>query len=141
MATFTMFYSLPDALSEKVHNWGTDQLKLALTNAANPPSRSNTKLSDLTEISYTNCSPRNVTTTSANQSSGVLKLILAVLTITASGGSMAAFRYIILYNDSATNKELIGYIDMGSDVTLLDTHNVPVNFDQTNGVLSTSLTP
>lgn len=34
MATFTKFNSFVEALAEKVHNLGSDQLKVALTNSA-----------------------------------------------------------------------------------------------------------
>lgn len=130
------FNSFVEALAEKVHNLGSDQLKVALCASANAPIATNTKLSDLTEISYTNLSSRNITTTSSSQTSGTYKLILQNLVLTASGGSVATFRYIVLYNDTATNKELIGYADYGSDVSLSDTQNITISFDGTNGAIS-----
>ncbi len=133
MASFTKFNSFVEALAEKVHNLGSDTLKIALTNSA--PSASNTQLSDITEITYTNLSARTVTTSSSAQSSGTYKLVLADLVLTASGGSVAAFRYVVLYNDTATNDELIGYFDYGSSVTLADTETFTIDFDATNGVL------
>ena len=132
MATYTKFNSFVEAVAEKVHNLGSDQLKIALTNSA--PSASNTQLSDLTEISYTNCSSRNVTTSSSTQTSGTYKLVCADLTLTASGGSVGPFRYVVLYNDTATNDELIAYYDYGSSITLNDGDSFVVDFDGTNGV-------
>ena len=52
MATPTTFNSLPEALAEKVHNFSSDTLKIALTNTA--PSAANTQLTDLTEITAGN---------------------------------------------------------------------------------------
>ena len=136
MASFNKFNSFVEAIAEKIHNLGSDQLKIALTAAANAPVASNTQLSNLTEISYTNLSSRNVTTSSSSQTSGTYKLVLADLVLTASGGSVATFRYVVLYNDTATNDELIGWYDYGSNVTLADGDTFTIDFDGTNGVLT-----
>jgi len=117
----------------KVHNLASDQLKVFLTNSA--PSASNTQLSNITEISYTNLSTRNITTTSSTQSSGTYKLILVDLTLTASG-SVGPFRYVGVYNDTATNDELICWYDYGSSVTLNSGDQFVVDFDGSNGLFS-----
>ncbi len=134
MATFNKFNSFVEALAEKVHNLGSDTLKVALTNSA--PSATNAVLTDITEISYTNLSARTLTVTGSAQTSGTYKLTITDLVLTASGGSVATFRYVVLYNDTATNKELIGYYDKGSGVTLADTDTFTIDFDATNGVLT-----
>ena len=134
MASFVKFYSFVEALAEKVHNLGSDQLVVALTATANQPAQSNTQLSNLTQISYTNLSSRNITTSSSSQSTGTYKLVLADLVLTASG-SVAAFQYVVIYNDTATNDELIGYYDYGSALTLSNGETFTINFDGTNGVL------
>lgn len=136
MASYNKFNSFVEALAEKVHNLGSDQIAVALCAAANAPVVGNTQLSDLTEISYTNCSSRNVTTSTSAQTSGTYKLVCADLTLTASGGSVGPFRYIVLYNDTATNDELIGWYDYGSDLTLADGESLTIDFDGTNGVLT-----
>ena len=132
MATFTKFNSFVEAVAEKVHNLGSDTLKVALTNSA--PTSSNTKLSDITEISYTNCSSRTLTISSSAQTSGTYKLVISDLVLTASG-TVGPFRYIVIYNDTATNKELIGYYDYGSSLTLANTDTLTLDFDGTNGLL------
>ncbi len=136
MATFTKFNSFVEALAEKVHNLGSDSLVLALCASANAPVATNTQLSQLTQISYTNLSSRAITTTSSSQTSGTYRLILADLVLTASGGSVAPFRYAVIYNDTATNDELIGFYDYGSDVTLANGETMTVDFDGTNGVVA-----
>ena len=133
MAAYTKFNSFVEAIAEKVHNLGSDAIMVALCNTA--PVAGNAVLTDLTQIAYTNCSSRAVTTTSSAQTAGTYKLVLADLVLTASGGSIAAFRYVVLYNNTATNKELIGFFDYGSSLTLLDTETLTLDFDGTNGVL------
>lgn len=134
MAAFTKFNSFVAAVANKVHNLSADQLQVALTATANAPVATNTQLSNLTEISYTNLSSRVVTTTSSTQTAGVEKLLCAALTLTASG-AVAAFQYVVLYNNTATNKELIGWYDFGSATTMANADTFTVGFDQVNGVL------
>jgi len=125
MATYTKFNSFVEALAEKVHNLGSDQLVVALTNSA--PSASNTVLANITQISYTNLSSRNITTSSSSQTSGTYSLVLADLTLTASG-SVGPFRYVVIYNDTATNDELIAYYDYGSSITMANGETFLIDF-------------
>lgn len=135
MATYNKFDSFVEALAEKVHNLGSDQLVIALTASANAPVATNTILANLTQISYTNLSSRNLTTSSSSQTSGTYKLVLADLTLTAGGGAVAAFRYVVIYNDTATNDELIAWYDYGSSLTLNDGESLLLDFSAANGVL------
>lgn len=132
MASYTKFYSFVEAVAEKTHNLGSDSLKVALTNTA--PSQSNTVLANITEISYTNLSSRALTISSSAQTSGTYKLVLSDLVLTATG-SVGPFRYIVIYNDTATNDELIGYYDYGSSITLGTGDTFTLDFDGTNGVI------
>lgn len=136
MATFNKFNSFVEALAEKVHNLGSDQIVVALCAAANAPVAGNTQLSNLTQIAYTNLSTRNVVTVSSAQTGGVYKLTLTDLLLTASGGSVAPFRYAVLYNDTATNDELIGWYDYGSDITLNNGDSLTIDFDAAAGALT-----
>lgn len=126
MATFNKFNSFSEALAEKVHNLGSDQLTVALTNSA--PLATNTVLANITEISYTNCSTRNITTVSSTQTSGTYTLVLTDLVLTASGGSVGPFRYVVVYNNTAASDELIGWVDYGSSITLADTETLTIDF-------------
>lgn len=136
MASYNKFNSFVEALSEKVHNLSADTLTVALCAAASAPVAGNSQLSNLTQIAYTNLSSRAITTSSSSQSSGTYKLILSDLTLTASGGSVATFRYVVIYNDTATNDELICWFDNGSDVTLASGETFTIDFDGTNGLFS-----
>lgn len=137
MATFNKFNSFVEALAEKVHNLGSDTLKIALTNSA--PLATNTVLANITQITAANgytAGGNTASITSSSQTSGTYKLVLGDVTFTASGGAMAAFRYAVLYNDTATNDELIGWYDYGSSITLADTETFTVDYDPTNGALT-----
>lgn len=132
----TKINSFVEKLAEKSFNLGSDQLKIALTNTAHTSTWS--QLSELTQISYTNLSgatPLNLTTSSSAQTGGTYKLVLADLTLTATG-AVGPFQYIYIYDDSATNKELIAYYDYGSAVTLASGDTFTIDFDATNGVLT-----
>ncbi len=135
MATFNKVNSFVEALAEKVHNLGSDTLTVALCAAANAPTASNTVLANLTQISYTNLSSRAITTSASSQTSGTYKLVLNDLVLTASG-AVSTFRYIAVYNDTATNDELIGWLDYGSDVTLANGETFTIDFDGSNGLLT-----
>lgn len=133
MATFNKFQPFVEALAEKVHNLGSDQLKVALTNSS--PLATNGVLADITEISYTNLSSRDITTSSSSQTGGTYKLVLGDLTLNATG-AVSTFRYVVLYNDTAASDNLIGWYDHGSEVTLADGESYTIDFDPTNGALT-----
>lgn len=138
MATFNKFNSFVEAVAEKKHDLGADTLKVMLTLTA--PVATNTVKANLTEIAAGNgytAGGNTATQTTSAQTSGTYKLVLAdPATWTASGGAIANFRYAVLYNDTATNKELIGWWDYGSTVTVNTGETFTVDFDPTNGVLT-----
>jgi len=137
MATFNKFNSFVEAVAEKVHNLGSDTLKVVLTNSA--PSATNTVLANITQIANGNGYTTGGSTaaqSSSAQSSGTYKLVLDPVVFTATG-SMGPFRYAVLYNDTATNDELIGWHDYGSAVTLANAgETFTVDYDGSAGVLT-----
>jgi hypothetical protein len=138
MATFNKINSFTTKCLTKVHNLATDQMKVALTNTA--PVATLNQYSELTApLATTNLSgatPFNVTTTSCTNSSGTTcKLILVDLVLTATG-AVGPFRYVALYNDTASNDELIGWYDYGSSISLANGETFTIDFDGSNGVLT-----
>jgi hypothetical protein len=134
MAAFNKFNCFVEDLAEKKHNLGSDTLTVALCASGNAPVVTNTVLANLTQISYTNLSTRAITTTTSAQTSGIYKLVLADLVLTASG-TVADFRYIVIYNDTATNDELIGWYDYGTNISMATSDTTTIDFDATNGVM------
>jgi hypothetical protein len=119
MATWSIVNSFKEAVAEKVHNLGGDVLKVALTNTA--PSLSNTVLTDITQIGATGgYVAATVTINSSAQSGGTYTLSHDAVTFTATGADFDAFRYVVLYNDTAATDELIGYVDYGVSYVLPD---------------------
>tara|TARA_B100001758_G_scaffold97541_1_gene83404 strand:+ start:23746 stop:24186 length:441 start_codon:yes stop_codon:yes gene_type:complete len=144
MAVFNKLNGFVEHLAEGVHNLGSDQLVLALSNVA--PSAettvpttttANCVLANVTEITYTGLSSRQVTTSSGSQSSGTYRLTLADLTL-SSTGTVGPFRYIYLYNDAPTSPAdpLIGYFDYGANLTLNNGESLTIDFDQASGALT-----
>ena len=123
MATFNKYNSFVEHLAEKVHNLGSDTLKVMLSNTA-PNAGTHTVRADASEISggngYTS-GGNTASVSSSAQSGGVYTLVLSdPATWTASGGTIGPFRYAILYNDTPTSPAdpLIGWWDYGSSITL-----------------------
>lgn len=137
MATYVKFNAFVEHLAEKVHNLGSDTLTVALTNTA-PTAATDSVLADITQITYTNLSARVLTISSSAQTSGTYKLTIADLVLTASGGSVGPFRYVVIYNDTPTSPAdpLICYFDRGDSITLQDGETLTLDFDGTNGLLT-----
>jgi len=142
MATFS---KVNDFVENAVHNMDleSDQIVVALSNTApgsetsDPTADGNGVLANVTQITYTNLSSRNVTTSSSGQTAGTYKLVLADLTLTSTGGSTGPFRYVYLYNDSVATPAdpIVGYYDYGSSLTLNDGDSLTIDFSAANGVL------
>ena len=137
MASFNKINDFVQDLGEEVHDLASDQLVVALTNTA--VVATNGQLSDLTAvIANTNLGGAgafNITTTSFTNTTGTSKLILADLVLTATGAA-GPFRYVAIYNDTASNDELIGWYDYGSSVTLANGDTFTLNFDGSAGALT-----
>lgn len=142
MASFTKVNDFVENAVEGM-NLGSDTLIVALSNTApasetsNPTADGNGVLANVTQISYTNLSSRTLANVTSAQTSGTYKLSADDLTLTASGGSVAAFRYIYIYNDTVTSPAdpLIGIYDYGSSLTLNDGDTFTIDIGA-NGILT-----
>jgi hypothetical protein len=136
MATLTLFESLSEAKHLAKINFATDTFKVYLTNTA-PDAAADATLADLpTEIANGNGYTTGgvaVTVSSATQTAGTFKWVLADLTLTAVTGSMGTFRYACIYSDTSTDDDLVGYLDNGSSVTLTVGQTYTFDFNASNG--------
>ena len=126
----------------------SDQFKVALSNTAPgsetpnvPTADGNGIIGNVTEIDYSNfqnglTTGLNITTTSSTQTGGTYKLVLADLTLTATG-VIPAFQYVYIYDDTVGSpaKPLVGYYDYGSTVNLGSGDTFTIDFSEANGVL------
>lgn len=131
MAAFNKFEVHSEHLAEKVHNHDADLEKIYFSNTA-PNAATNTVKADLAEIAggngYTATGLDTQNTTS--RTGGVTSVIGVDVVVTAAGGSIGPFRYVVLYNDTPTSPAdpLIGWWDYGSSITLLDTETMTTDF-------------
>ena len=126
---FNKFNNFVLALAQGKHDLTTAQLKVALCNSLNEPNTDAAKLADLVEINYTYLSSRDLTVTDAGQVDGLFTLAVDDLTITATvplNEVTQGFQYVVVYNDSATDKDLIGWFARDADITLEDGDEVQV---------------
>ena len=136
MATLTYVkYQIGTEVLQEAANAGTDSWKLILSNTA-PNVATNTTAVSATELAtsggYT-AGGVSCTITSAAQTAGVYKLVLAAPaspTWTASGGGFT-FQYVILYN--LTNNQCIGYWDRGSATVMVAGDTYTPTLDAGNG--------
>ena len=126
MATWNKFQPWAENMVE-IANLGTDQFVIALTNSA--PIATNGVLADLTQITYTNLSSRNLTTASSSQTGGTYSLTLNDLVLSATG-SVGPFRYVVVYDDTPTSPAdpLVGWWDYGSSITMTNGETFTIDF-------------
>lgn len=125
MAAFVFFDEFFNHIGSGVHNLSTGSIKMGLSNTA-PNDAVDDTWSDIVEIAAGNgYTATGVTLDSeawaeTGAGSGVWQFSAADEILTASGGSIAAFRYPVVYNDTPTSPAdpLIGYLDYGSSITV-----------------------
>lgn len=125
---FNKFNCFVQDVGDKLHNLNSDALNIMLTNTA--PVATNTVYSNLVDLSTANgytAGGTVVGSTAYSQTSGVATLSGSNVVFTASGGSIGPFRYAAIYNVTASGKNLIGWWDYGSAVTLTSGETFTVN--------------
>ena len=140
MATFEKINDFVEHLCEGAHALDSDNLRVALSatnptsETSNPKNDGNGLLANVTQIAYTNLSgdptSRDITVNSSGQTSGTYSLSLTDLTLTASGGAIAAFEWIYIFNEGTAvlTDPLIGVYDYGSSLTLNNGESLTIDF-------------
>lgn len=150
MATFNKFNVFAEEVYEKVHNIGSDSLKLMLTNGA--PAATDTHFdtsvdfrlepsnaADLATAGGYTAGGQAITITSAAQTAGLYKLVGNDVVWTATAAGIGPFRYVVLYNNTAgaaSTRPIIGWWDYGSSITLANGETFTTDLDQVNGILT-----
>lgn len=140
MATFNKIQDYVEQVNKAKHDWSAHTFKAVLCSAA--PLVTNTILADLTQVAtaggYVGGAGGGLTLDSVtlSEAAGTAKVTIADEVFTATGASVGPFRYVAIYNDSATSPAdaLVCFFDYGSSITLLDGETLTLDFDATNGL-------
>ena len=116
-------------LGEGVINLNTDDLRVYLSDTAPNVATSKVK-ADVPEIAIGNGYNGPISIgNSYSQAGGVGSLAsVASISITAAGGSIGPFRYLVLYDNSVGSLPLIAFWDYGSELTLINGTTLPIVF-------------
>lgn len=142
-ASFTKVNDAIESLMNGGTNLGTDTLLMAFTNTApasetsNPLNDNNGIKTNITEIAYGGfytdslTVDRTLQSVTSTQTGGTWTLDCADWTMTASGGSIPAWQYIYLWDDTIASPvdPLLAHWDYGSAINLADgdTANININ--------------
>jgi hypothetical protein len=132
MASCNKFEQFVEDLGKGVHQLHAagHTLKAYLTNAT-PSASGDAVKADLAEITNENGYSGPVDIENDYTESGGTGTLTAVdKTITASGGTIGPFRYVVIYNDTPTSPAdpLICWYDYGSEVTLQSGESFDLDF-------------
>jgi len=139
MATYTKIPDWTERLIESA-NLDTDNFSIALSNTApasessNPTADGNGILANVTQIAYTNYSDtlavdRRLEGTAGTSTGGVYKFDADNFTITASGGAIAGWRYLYVFDDTLTDDPLVAVWDYGSTLGIADGDSAAININ------------
>ena len=131
-ATYVKYTAAIEPLLEGI-NAGTDAWKIALAATVNAADTTFTPgTTDLATGGGYTAGGNAASTTSAAQTSGTYKLVLASPSVWTATGAGFTFRYAILW-DSTTSTP-VAYWDYGSSQAVAAGETVTVTLDATNGV-------
>lgn len=141
MATGVKFYDFSKQTALAKHDWQTHEFYVCLTNTQ-PDETTDTVYADISEIAAGNgytTGGNKAAFSAVSNTTGTTKIVLSdPAKFTATGGSMAAFRYAVLYNYTQTSplKPLVAYYDYGSEKTLAATEELLVDMDASAGFIT-----
>ena len=130
MVAYNKFENFTQDLADGVHDFNTDQVEIYYT-AAVPSASLDAVKADLAEIATGNGYTGPVDTTNTRSRTGGVTSVVGVdTTVTAAGGAITSFRYIVLQNTTPASPldPLIGWWDHGSTITLADGESHTTNF-------------
>ena len=117
-------------------NLTSDTLKLAFTNTA-PTTATHVYADIVSPLALTNMATSPALTgTGYTQSTGTATLAASTWTGTSQTGDFGPFQYIVVYDDSAASKNLIGWYNYGSALTLHGANGDQLTITFGSGVLT-----
>lgn len=117
MATFQFTDEFANFIAKKRDDLSADTFKAALSSVA--PTKAGTQvLADITQIAatggYAVVTLASVTWAETGAGTGIWQFSSAAFAWTASGADFASARYVTIYDDTSTNKDVVGFVDYGS---------------------------
>jgi hypothetical protein len=138
MAAYQKFNAFVEKLGRGAYNLNTVTIKGYLTNAtpAGTDTNKGTAPAEITAGNGYTAGGVTVSLPGYSQTAGVGKLsaVASDPVITASGGTIGPFRYLVL-NESVSG-DLIAFFDYGSALTLNSGESLTIDADQTNGLFT-----
>lgn len=129
MAAFQVVDQFADYLGRARNNLATDSFRAALTNVA-PTKAGTAVLADISQITaaggYTTVALANETWVETGAGTGIWQFSSDPFQWTASGANFDSARYVVIYNDTAASKDVVGYTDYGSSFVVTDTNSFVV---------------
>lgn len=131
MAVFFKFQDFSEQLIRGIHDFDAHVFKVYLSNAA-PSASLDAVKADLAEIAAGNgyTAGGNATTITVAEVTGTTTVSGTEVVFTATG-AVGPFQYAVLYNDTATSKNLVGAWDYGSSISLATGETFTVKFSNT----------
>jgi hypothetical protein len=123
MATAVVFHEAMLNIGNGAIDLDTHTFKAVLSLVA-PVQATHDELADITQIANGNgyttggVTLTSVTFTESGAGTGIWVWTCADFSWTASGGSIADFRYVSIYSDTSTGDKLLLFIDYGGTVTI-----------------------
>ena len=129
MATFQVVDEFANYLGKKRDDLSADTFKAVLTLTA--PTKAGTQvLADLTQIAatggYAAVTLTSVTWAETGAGMGIWQFGSAAFSWTASGADFASARYVAVYDDTSTNKDVVAFADYGASFTLTNGNTLTV---------------
>ena len=133
--TLSKNYFFTVDLGTKLFNLTSDTLKLAFTDTA-PTTATHVYADIASPLALTNMatSPA-LTSVTFTQSTGTATLGAATWTGTSQTGNFGPFRYVVVYDDTSASKNICGWYDYASEVTLVGTNGDQFSMTFASGIL------
>jgi len=144
MPTLLLFDEALNNIGKNVIDLDSHTFKAMLSNVA-PVQATGSVKTDITEIAAGNgyvaggVTLTGVTWTETGAGTGIWRFACNQIDFTASGGSIAANRYMVVYDDTAASDELVGYVDYGVSSVIPDT--VTRRFTDATGLFDMTRSP
>lgn len=135
MAAYVKFEKFVAALmNDQLHDFAADSFSYQLMNTAPDAAGDGLEVDLPVDLSTAGGYTQTVgivlgTATTSSQTGGVYTFDLADNVLTASGASIGPFRYVVLFNQTATGDPLLAYYDHGTSITLQDTETFTLTFN------------